>query len=262
LIKRIVLLPDIHHPHHNKLAINAVFKFIKYFKPHAVNIMGDAMNMDAVNHWKLSRGSNKYFENKRLSDEYQNFDDEILTPLEKILPKHCDKVFMGGNHEYWIDILLEKMQTLIGSIEVEKQLRLKERDWQWIPWVEINREEGTYRRGTTQYGKLLVFHGQYTNKYHAYKTVDTYSKSCAYCHVHDVQMHTKTTVDDHKGFHTAQSIGCLCNKSPEFMGGRMNRWVNAFGVLYVREDGNYNLYVPIIINGQFCFDGKVFDGNK
>jgi len=32
----------------------------------------------------------------------------------------------------------------------------------------------------------------------------------------------------------------------------------AFGVLYVREDGNYNLYVPVIIDGKFTFAGKVF----
>jgi hypothetical protein len=38
----------------------------------------------------------------------------------------------------------------------------------------------------------------------------------------------------------------------------MNRWVNAFGVLYVRDDGLYNLYVPVIINGKFVFEGKIF----
>jgi hypothetical protein len=239
--------------------VNAVFQFIKWFKPHAVNITGDAMNMDAVNHWKMARGAKKYFEGKRLQKEYNNFDQDILTPLEKILPKECEKTFMGGNHEDWIDNLIEKLPQFEGMIEVETSLRLEERGWEWIPWIYYDERTDSHVRGIKQYGKLLVFHGQYWNKYHSAKTADSYSKSCAYGHTHDIQLYTKVTVDD-VGFHTAQSIGCLCNTSPEFMKGRMNRWVNAFGILYVRENGNYNLYVPVIIDGKFTFEGKTFGG--
>jgi len=257
LIKRIILLPDLHHPHINRPAINAVFQFIKQFKPDVINILGDAMNMDAVNHWKMAKGAKKYFEGKRLQKEYESFNKEILAPLEKILPRNCEKCFMGGNHEYWIDTLIEKLPQFEGMIEVETSLRLKERGWEWIPWIRYDDLTDSYLRGIKQYGKLLVFHGQYTNKYHSAKTADSYSKSCAYGHTHDLQLYTKITVDD-KGFHTAQSIGCLCNTSPEFLKGRMNRWVNAFGVLYVREDGNYNLFAPVIIDGKFTFEGKTF----
>ena len=254
MINKIVLPPDFHHPHHNRPAVEAVFEFIKWFKPHAINILGDGMNMDAVNHWKLKQGNKKYFEGKRLEEDYENFDKDILTPLEKLIPRSCEKTYMGGNHEDWINIVTNKNPQFIGKLEVETSLRLEERDWEWIPWIKNN------KRGIKSYGKLLVLHGIYTNKYHAAKTADTFSKSCAYGHTHDIQSYTKVTVDDYKGFHTAQSIGCLCNLSPEFMKGRMNRWVNAFGVLFVREDGMYNLYVPVIINGKFSFDGKVFGG--
>ena len=259
MIKRVVLLPDFHHPHINRPAVDAVFQFIRWFKPHAVNILGDAMNMDAVNHWKMARGAKKYFEGKRLQKEYKAFDEDILTPLEKILPRDCERTFMGGNHEDWVDGLIEKLPQFEGMIEVEKSLRLEKRGWEWIPWIRYDERTDSHMRGIKQYGKLLVFHGQYWNKYHSAKTADSYSKSCAYGHTHDIQLYTKVTVDD-KGFHTAQSIGCLCNTSPEFLKGRMNRWVNAFGVLYVREDSMYNLYVPIIINGKFTFSGKTFGG--
>lgn len=257
MIKKVVLLPDLHHPHINRPAVDAVFQFIKWFKPHAVNIVGDAMNMDAVNHWKMARGAKKYFEGKRLQKEYNNFDQDILTPLEKILPRECEKTFMGGNHEDWIDGLIEKLPQFEGMIEVETSLKLEERGWEWIPYIWYDERTDSHVRGIKKYGKLLVFHGQYWNKYHSAKTADSYSKSCAYGHTHDIQLYTKVTVDD-VGFHTAQSIGCLCNTSPEFLKGRMNRWVNAFGVLYVREDDNYNLYVPVIIDGKFTFNGKVF----
>ena len=256
MINKIVLLPDIHYPHHNEIAISAAFQFTKWFRPHSVCIMGDALNMDAVNHWKKARGDNKYFENKRLQEDYDGFDKDILTPLEKILPRDCEKVFLEGNHEDWINIVISKDQNLEGMIEPEIKLRLKERDWEWIPYIKNN------KRGIKKYGKLLVFHGDYTNKYHSAKIADTHSRSCVYGHTHDLQLYTKVFADDQKDFHTAQSIGCLCNLSPEFLKGRVNRWVNAFGVLYVREDGLYNLYVPVIIKGKFTFAGKTFNGGN
>ena len=256
MIKRIILLPDFHHPHINKPAVDAVFQFIKWFKPHAVNILGDGMNMDFCNHWKKRQKDNEYFIGKTATKTYKTFDTDILTPLEKLVGKNCEKTYMGGNHEDWVNIVTRTDTTLKGSIEPELGLRLKERGWEWIPYVKDN------KRGIKSYGKLLTTHGLYTNKYHAAKTADTFSKSCAYGHTHDIQSYTKVTVDDYRGFHTAQSIGCLCELSPEFMKGGMNRWVNAFGILYVREDGMYNLYVPVIIKGKFVYNGKTFEGNR
>ena len=258
MIKRIVLLPDFHHPHHNKPAVNAVFQFIEYFKPHEINILGDGMNMDAVNHWKKKEQDNEFFVGKTVKGDYDTFDRDILTPLESIVPKHCENTYMGGNHEDWVNIVTRKDTTLKGSIEPEIILRLDKRNWEWIPWISYDKENDSYIRGKKKYGKLLAFHGQYANKYHAHQTANSYSRSCVYAHTHDLQSFTKISVDDCKDYHTAQSIGCLCNTSPEFLKGRINRWVNAFGVLYVRDDGMYNLYVPVIINGKFVFEGKVF----
>ena len=258
MIKRIEFVPDIHHPHHNKPAINAVLQFTEWFRPDGLCILGDAMHMDSINHWEMEKGNKKHFEGKRLLKEYEEFDKDILTPLEKAVPETCERVFMGGNHEYWVEILTGRIQSLEGMVEVETSLHLKERGWEWIPWITYDKEKGSYTRGIKQYGKLLAFHGQYINKYHAHKTADSYSRSCVYGHTHDLQSYTKISVDDANDYHTAQSIGCLCNTSPEFLKGRINRWVNAFGVLYVRDDGMYNLYVPVIINGKFIFEGKIF----
>ena len=254
MISKILLLPDIHYPYHNKEAMKAVFQFVKWFKPHAINLIGDAMNMDIFNHWKRTQGDNEYFVGKRVKESYEAFDRDILTPLEKLVPRDCEKTYMGGNHEDWVNIVTRKETILKGAIEPEILLRLKERNWEWIPYIKDNKQ------GIKKYGKLLVFHGQYANKYHSAKIADIHSKSCAYGHTHDLQIFTKVFADDHAGFHTAQSIGCLCNLSPEFMKGRMNRWVNAFGILYVREDGMYDLYVPVIIKGKFTFAGRTFDG--
>ena len=103
MLQKIVLLPDFHYPHHNKQAVKAVFKFIKWFKPNTVVILGDGLEMEAVNHWQHEKGNRKFLENKRLLTEYEGFDQEILTPLDKLCtPKDRRrrkprKIFMGGN---------------------------------------------------------------------------------------------------------------------------------------------------------------------
>ena len=256
-VKKIVLLPDIHHPHHDIFAVRAVLKFLEDFQPDEVNLIGDAMNMDAVDHWLKDKGNLRALEGKRIISGYSWFDQDVLQKIEEVAPQ-AHKVYMGGNHEEWINIVVDREPSLEGLVEPEIVLNLRERGWEWIPYLV--RKGSSVTRGMKQYGKLLVFHGEFTNKYHAAKTADMFSRSSAYGHTHDVQSYTKVTVDDHRGYHTAQSIGCLCEMSPAFMRGRQNRWVNAFGILYVRPDGMYNLYVPHIIRGQFTFAGKTYSG--
>lgn len=251
-MQKAIILPDIHHPFHNKKAVRSVFEFTKWYKPDIVVLLGDALEMRAIDHWKKGRNK-KYFEGVRLLDDYKRFTKDILEPIDKICPK-ARKVFMGGNHEDWVRQMINKFpQELEGVIDIDKSLNLQERGWEWIPFIDRKS-----RRGIMKLGKLTLTHGHYTNKYHASKTSDTYSKSVVYGHTHDRQLHTKVHIEDPNDFHSAESIGCLCDQSPEFLWGQPNRWVHSFGVVYIRDGGNYNMYVPVIIRGKFTYSGKTF----
>ena len=59
-VKKSILLPDIHHPFHNKKAIKAIFKFMGWFQPDEVIIMGDGLEMQAINHWQNEKGNKKF----------------------------------------------------------------------------------------------------------------------------------------------------------------------------------------------------------
>jgi len=257
--RRVVLLPDIHYPYQDQNCLNAVFHFLKWFKPDELVLLGDAMDMTAVSHWLEKSNKRRQKENLRLRKSYDNFDRDVLLKLEKILPKWCVKVYMGGNHEDWAEQAVDELPQYEGMLEPENYLKLAERGWRWIPY-NVEDKMGNVSRGTHKIGKLLVLHGMYTNMYHAAKTVRAFSCSTAYCHTHDIQFHTEAHVDDPRSYHTAQSIGCLCKKGPEYLRGFANRWINSFGIVYVREGGDYNLYVPIIIRGKFSFANKVFGG--
>ena len=103
MIRKIVLLPDIHYPKQNKPAVKAVFEFVEWFKPTTIALIGDALEMDSINPFKMSREDKKHFEGKNLIEEYKGFDEEILKPLEQICErsdkrrKPVEKIFMGGN---------------------------------------------------------------------------------------------------------------------------------------------------------------------
>lgn len=259
-IERSLLLPDFHYPLHDKESWEAVKKFMVHWKPHRVVLMGDALEMRAIDHWKRDQSNKKYFEGRRLLNDYRNFTRDILEPIERLCP-NAEKIYLGGNHEEWAYQMIERMPELEGMIEPELAMNLEERGWKWIPY-KIRGDDTTVRKEFYKIGKLSVIHGNYLNKYHAAKTSETHSKSVCYGHTHDVQVYTKVHEEDPSDYHTAQSIGCLCNMSPSYLGGRPNRWVHAFGALYTRPSGLYNLYVPIIIAGKFVFEGKLFSGNK
>lgn len=253
---KVVILPDIHYPHQDNPSMNAVMEFVEDWKPDEVILLGDALDVSPLDPHQRKKLNARAFEGKRLLRDYEGFIREILEPIEKLCPK-AKKVYMGGNHEEWVYQEIDRNPQLEGLIEPEITMRLKHRGWEWIPYL-VKQASGRTIPGMYKTGKLTWTHGQYTNIYHAAKMANVYDKSVAYGHTHDVQLHTKVHAEDPSDYHTAQSIGCLCNLSPGFMWGRPNRWVHSFGVLEVRETGLYNLYVPIIIDGKFRFDGKTY----
>lgn len=255
-MKKCVVLPDIHFPLHNKPALAVVMKFIKWFKPDIVILGGDALEMAPISHWEKGNGNIRKSEGKRLLRDYRDFDKQILSKLERLCPK-ARKVYLGGNHEIWAERVVDEFPALEGIVEVENALRLKDRGWEWIPYL-VKQKTGGIRKGFLKIGKLTIIHGEYTNKYHANKTSETFMKSVLYAHTHDLQMITKVTVEDPNDFHTCTSIGCLCDRSPVYLWGKPNRWVHGFAIVYFQDNGNFNTYVPVIIKGKFIYGGKIF----
>jgi len=254
-IHRAIILPDIHYPLHDEPSWNAVLQFIPWFQPDEVVLLGDALEMQSIDHWKEEKGNRRAFNGKKLLTDYEGFIRDILEPLEQLCPK-AKKVYMGGNHEEWAYQMVDRQPSLEGMIEPEIAMHLSDRGWQWIP--HLITQSGRFLPGMYRIGKLQWTHGQYTNLYHANKMAQAYDRSIAYGHVHDIQMHTKVHTEDPNDFHSAQSIGCLCNLSPAYLWGRPNKWIHSFGIQYTQPSGQYNLYVPVIINGTFVFAGETF----
>ena len=245
-IQKTVLLPDIHHPHVDWRAMEAVNQFIVDYDPDEMVYMGDQISLDCISTW--NRRKPLLTEGKRLMKDYNDFNNEILKVHEDITRKDIRRTFMIGNHEYRVDMYCERHPQLTDFIDIARHLELEERGYKVIPFNEVHRV-----------GKLNVIHGYYWNMYHAKKTVDAFEGNIVYAHVHNPQMYTKISPIDIKGYHTATSLPCLCDIKPDYHKNAPNFWVNGFGIVeHLPATGFFNLYTVIIIEGSFMWNGKYY----
>jgi len=245
-VQKTVLLPDIHYPHYEERVLDAVDDFIVDYDPDEIVYMGDQISLDCISGWNKRKPLLK--EGQRLLHDYDDFNCKILEHHEAITRPDCRRVFMIGNHEQRIEWYCEEHPELQGMIDMIRHLKLIERGYEIIPFNEIHRV-----------GKLNVIHGFYWNKYHAVKTLDAFEGNVVYGHVHNPQMYAKVSPIDRKGYHTATSLGCLCNIQPDYKKGAPNFWINQFGVVEsLPATGYFNLYPITIIDGSFMYNGEYY----
>jgi hypothetical protein len=248
-IQKTVLLPDIHHPHYEERVMEAVNQFIFDYDPDELVYMGDQLSLDCISGWNKRKPLLK--EGQRLMQDYDDFDKDILHAHENLTRSDIRRTFMIGNHEQRIEWYSEQNPELAGFIDIIRHLELEERGYKIIPF-----------NGIHKVGKLSVIHGYYWNKYHAFKTLEAFEGNVVYSHVHNPQMYAKVSPVDRKGYHTATSLPCLCNISPDYKKGTPNFWINGFGIVeYLPATGFFNLYTIIIIDGSFMYNGKYYGKN-
>jgi hypothetical protein len=248
-IQKTVLLPDIHHPHVDWRGMEAVNQFICDYNPDELVYMGDQISLDCISFWNKKKPL--LTEGKRLMQDYDDFNTEILEVHESITREDTRRTFMIGNHEFRVDMYCEQHPQLKDFIDIERHLGLNKRGYKIIPFNEVH-----------QVGKLNVIHGYYWNTYHAKKTVDVFEGNVVYAHVHNPQMYTKISPIDQKGYHTATSLPCLCTIKPDYHKNAPNFWVNGFGIVeHLPATGFFNLYTVIIIEGSFMWNGVYYGKN-
>jgi len=240
MIKKLLVLPDVHLTDQVPKVYSVVKKFVKDFQPHETILLGDFMDVSALSAWDFDKRQN--MEGRRFKKEISCADREI-----KFLEKHSKKItYICGNHEYRVDRYLEKNPEMQGLIEIPILLSLKNRSINWVTVDEI------YSKG-----HLNFIHGWYVTKYHAAKHLDVIGDCVVYGHTHLPQNYSKNLAL-HKEI-MAYGLGCLCDKAPEYMHGRFANWINNFAVVYYDTVvGNFNLYEINIIDKSFMWNGKKY----
>ena len=237
---------DYHYPEHDPACKKIVEEFLIDYQPDYLILGGDQLDMGCISIY--NKGRVKLLENKRLYKDYEGFQHDILDYFADHLPRDCKRVFITGNHEYRIDRLLETDPHFIGLIELEHHLDLD--GWEVVPF-----------NGVYTLGSMNFIHGMYWNKFHARKTLEVFDDNVFYGHVHETQIYSKPTPINNEP-KIAHSVGCLCNKNPDYMRDKPNRWVHEFLSFTVFGNGDFSPHINRIINGRVEINGKVYNGRE
>lgn len=244
-ILRVVVQPDTHFPEYDSDAISTFCNFLKYYKPHGLINLGDFMEMGSVSHW----GTN----GNKFKDEAIGARELLKRIGDAAGPQCIFKRFLIGNHESWMTQYFELKTPELGdlneidtgvSLKFEDILGLKDFGYRTVPLNEI-----------LNVGDANFIHGYYTSRNHAQTHLNVFGVNIYYGHLHDIQSYSGVSV---KGTHEAMSLGCLRTLNAPFMKGKPNNWNHSFGIFEFRSDGTYTRYAPILINGVFSFNGKIF----
>lgn len=255
-MEKFVALFDLHYgyeinssrhkvPLHDERALNVAMSFIKDFKPDHVILGGDMLDCGSISHHRL--GNAGQLEGLRILSEAKELRKKLITPLEEQIDGRL--VYMIGNHEEWLNDLVNKIPSLDGIVQAEHLLELD--DWEVIP-----------SGGVAKLGKLKFVHGDnVTGGQHcANAAVINYEANVRFGHFHTFQVATKTTPVDANG-HTGISVPCLCKKGHSYGNKAPNKWMQGFLWGYVGGPaGSFNDYVTVIVNGKATIHGKTYEG--
>ena len=230
---------------HDEKAFNAVIKFAQDFKPHIWIHGGDMLDVGCISHH--NKGKPGQTEGLKLLADATEGKKLFIDPVEEICKGKL--VYITGNHSAWLTKFTDEYPALEGIIDLKSILKLKK--WTIIPQGEgFNLGKLTFLHGDTVKGGEHVAKGGVLN----------YERSVRFGHFHTYQAFTKTSPLEYKWAKTGIAVPCLCTKNPGYGAGRPNRWQQGFDFGYMNDDGTFNDYVPIIINGRFTWDNKIYKG--
>lgn len=249
--ERWLILPDTQVPFHDHRTLDVVLRYASENYYDGCIQLGDFMDWDFCSRWSADNA--RKAEGQRFLSEYITGNavlDQIQDAARNKNPD-CHLIVLEGNHDWRIQNVIDKTPALSGLIDVESNLRFKERNALfWRYWVH---------RKPIIIGKAHFIHGDYIGVHHAKKTADSYHRNVFYGHTHTLQAYTKTTLAEDSV--QCWSLGTLSIFDLEYMGKRPSSWMQCFAEFFIQPDGSFNHYVTNVIDHSFtAIDGQFYQG--
>lgn len=235
-------------PLHDYKAWGATLSFAEDFKPDVFIFGGDILDCGPISRHNKGKPGNT--DGLRLISDAEECRRNVISPVDSLLRRSARRVYLWGNHESWILDKLEDDPALEGVLDLRQLLALPG-SWEIPEFC-----------GGVGLGKLYFIHGHEVKggENVAKSAVISYERSIRFGHHHTHQTFTKTSAIDQKLGRTGVAVPCLCTKGPKYGEGKPNRWVQGFNFGYVEDSGNFTDYTPVIINGRFHWNGKLYKG--
>lgn len=255
-MERFIYLTDLHFgyerkaghrvPLHDSKALSIALKFMADFKPDHVVLGGDMLDCACISHH--NHGKPGAVEGFRLLGDAKELRKALIEPVEALTKKTL--TYITGNHERWLQDLVDKIPALEGMIDVRSVLSLSER-WKVVP-----------QGGAHMLGKLVFIHGdQISGGDNAAKNaVISYEKNVRLGHFHTYSSYTKTSCMEYKQAKTGLVVPCLCRRFPSYGKGKPNKWAQGLLYGYLLPGGGFHDYVAVITDGKTVINGKEYRG--
>ncbi len=198
--------------------------------------------------------------------DIEEYDSLVLDPIDEImgnrplpswavtkrLVRGGRKKKLKGNHEAWIDQLVDREPGLEGLLDLPTLLKFDKRGWEYFDSGDV-----------VKLGKVSFTHGDTIpggGEHFAKAAVYAFGGSVRVGHHHTYQVYTKHSPVDAGDVHSGVGVPALCHKAPSYGKKTPNKWALGFNYGYIFEDGSFNDYVPIITNGRLVANGRVYEG--
>lgn len=243
--KTYLVVADIHIPEQNSEAVKCVLKVMDDIKLDGFINLGDYLDLACISHW--NKNKRKKIEGKRLKEDYI-LGNALLDEFDKRLPQKCDKRFLKGNHELWVDDMVDEQPMLDGLFDIDSALKLKERGYSVSKYNEIIR-----------IGKLNLTHGIYACANAVKKHLDECKTNIMFGHIHTTAEQLSSSPARQLAF-AGYSVGCLSDLAPDYAKNRPNAWSHGFAIVYFYPNGNFQVDNVRIIQGKCILNGKEYSG--
>lgn len=242
-LKKILFVPDVHRPYHDKRAWSLFLKAAKDFGPDIIAIIGDFADFYAV-----SAHSKDPVRALQLETELASV-EEGLDELEALGAKR--KLYISGNHESrLLRYIQDRAQELHGVMDVPGLLNLKRRGWEWIPY-----------KSHVSIGKLHLTHDVgASGRYSVFRCLDTFEASVVTGHSHRFAYIVEGNALGNAKV-SAQFGHLLDVKQVDYMHTfkAHKDWGLGFGLGYLDPHSGYAYLTPVpIVNYTCVVNGKLY----
>jgi len=242
-----VFVVDIHYPTYDKPTARALFDFLKRNKVSGFIFGGDQHNNDGISHHNKSKPL--FREKAAFRRETEGFEREILTPVEKLLPRDAKRVWILGNHERFCDDVGEQQPELAGALDRVELYHLRDRGFEI---VELGH--------AYKHRKLTFMHGEWISGgvNPSKKLAEIVAANVVAGHTHSPQSYTRISPVSQRDKWMSWISPILGTCNPAYIRNRPTSWVNGFCLIEFHPNGNFNCYPVVVSNGQFAWGGEIF----
>lgn len=223
-LKRILAVPDIHFPFHDKIAIQLMIEVAKDFKPHEVVFLGDVFDFYSASRFEKNPEKDYKLFYDEIKEARQLF-QELLSKFQKVQRfTMCE-----GNHEKRLEKYIAANAPKLGGLFRTNEVLGIPNEVVYLPYGRENHYK---------VGKLIFTHGSRAGENPAASMVKKYRSSVLFGHVHRLQEYT--IADFHGNQHVGLTPGWLGNerKAAEYIHD-VSEWSKGFALTWHRPNGDF-----------------------